>query len=118
MTPPEIQIACAKACGWTVTRADDGEWLLKGPDCKIRMTEWAYETVDLTWFRHVLPRYTESHDAMAEALGTMTDEEWKNYVKYLGNSIGPDGYTSVDLLRATPLQKAVAFLKAKNLYHE
>lgn len=87
MTDPQIQIAVAKACGWMNTD-------------------------------HVfIPSYISSHDAMAGALGTMTKQEWRRYEHALIEevSIG-DSYTVVELLKATPLQQAVAFLKATNNY--
>ncbi len=105
MTAPQIQIACAKACGW---KRDEPEI----PDEYTNYIWWCKDgliarTMDI-------PPFTTSHDAMAEALGTMTEEEWDNYVAFLGSETGT--IYAKGMLKATPLQQAVAFLKAKNFY--
>jgi len=114
MTAPQIQIACAKACGWTEVP----------PPAMKAVTEMYHldhaQKTKTFWHEHILPNYTESHDAMAEALGTMTEEEWEGYVVALHNEtvskLMSYNRTVGVMLRATPLQQAVAFLKAKNLY--
>lgn len=61
-----------------------------------------------------IPNYPESHDTMAEALGTLSKLERSNFVLELTH-IHATGFT-FDLINSTPLQKAEAFLRAKGLW--
>lgn len=123
MTTPQIQIACAKACGWKLAqkgchpRTREKRWQTVNPEGRV-MSDGYEATMSVVH----LPHYHESHDAMTEALGTMTEEEWEGYVVALHNEtvskLMSYNRTVGAMLRATPLQQAVAFLKTKNLYHE
>lgn len=117
MTDPQIQIAVAKARGYE--DVTPGFWEDDGTFTK----HWNGELHGVwskSGMRSTLPRYLNSHDAMAEALGTMQEWEWVRYDGFLRNSIAlQKGDTNVqtwEVLRATPRQQAVAFLKATNNY--
>lgn len=104
MTDPQIQIAVAKACGWTCTLNEDGGFMRFFNDKTKEVRFWPVSPR--------IPNYLHSHDAMAEALGTMTEADWDYYVAFLGSETAT--IYAKGMLRATPRQQAVAFLKATN----
>lgn len=110
MTNDIIRRKIAEACGW-VGIADTPHHGLCGAK-------------DSPSFRRI-PNYPESHDAMAEALGTLIAKERVMFAgrlrKILQTPRLGDYHFATDiweLLTATPLQKAEAFLKAKGLWEE
>lgn len=71
---------------------------------------------DSEYHRECLPNYPSSHDAMAEALETLTINEQEGYVRHLSSAVYEGSLWN--LLAATPRQQAEAFLKAKGLWEE
>lgn len=71
-----------------------------------------------------LPNYPESHDAMAEARKTLSGGAWNDYEwalrKVIARSMRESEYTVTvcQIINATPLQHAEAFLRAKGLWEE
>jgi len=108
MTPIEIRIAIAEACGWKKENPSSGTiWgAVPGgyPDSKI----W--------WYPHQLPHYEEDLNDMYSAEEIMTDSQWDNY--WFNLDPGPNGHQCKTLLHATALQRAEAFLKTKNLWRD
>jgi len=105
MTNDQIRRRIAEACGW---KRDDGFWWIR-PDGK--------EVPE-----NFIPNYPESHDAMAEALGTLSYEDLPKYGVELFAVIFGHRPTHWEMqwamLMATPLQKAEAFLKDKGLWED
>lgn len=111
MTNDAIRRKIAEACGWTdiVETPHHGMCGVKGTS--------SFRTVS---------NYPESHDAMAEAFGTLDAKEQVRFVRELCTRIPQcskpgDYYASWELFQlviTTPLQKAEAFLRAKGLWEE
>ena len=111
MTNQEINIAIAKACGWSYRNADDGSgeyW--HNPQGKIKPDD-------------LIPSYTIDLNAMHGAEKTLTDDKEGVYEAhiYLVCDVEPDTIFASDMRKvicATALQRAEAFLRTLNKWKE
>jgi hypothetical protein len=129
MTPDEINVAIAEACGARIItkRFEDGH---KGS--RRYGKKWAWNGDESTPCAHAgggafgwgwnqeagaleLPNYHGSLDACAEMEATLTEDEWKDYCIPLG---GRDtNWTGAKkLLSAKAPQRCEAFLRTKGLW--
>ena len=112
MTNDQIRRKIAEACGWIcVSEKETSPGRLKlcgqNPD----------RTHPDAW--DLIPAYTSSHDAMAQALGALSDGELHDVAYDLEGMYGTVGWElSSEILRVTPIKKAEAFLRAKGLWEE
>jgi hypothetical protein len=64
-----------------------------------------------------LPNALQDLNLMFEAEKLLTDEEWKDYIEYLA-AFSHSIFREQQIVRASAIQKAEAFLKAKKLWKE
>lgn len=111
MTPEQMRIKIAEACGWRNIHEDKHSDNLWG---EFQPTRGLSE----------VPNYPESLDAMAEARRTLDNFEWSQYTwelrKLLATGTKETPYTVNEnqIINATPLQHAEAFLRAKGLLED
>ena len=104
MKPERMRIKIAEACGWKLHGAINGVLLMFPPNGG---DAWCP------------PNYPESHDAMAEAIGTLSMDELDHMAAEIMRMDSPVGLRlSHIILRTTPLQHAEAFLRAKGLWED
>ncbi len=111
MTNDQIIRKIAKACGWKTVYT---VVLLNGEEKLSGVRKGGHVKY--------IPNYTESNDAMQEALGTLDNEELSKYALELFAEVlrGKPKHCEmqVAMLLATPRQKAKAFLLAKGLWED
>jgi len=121
MTTDAIRRKIAEACGWT--RAEEYDGILIGPISGDWMRSEAWKRQGFIRDFSELPNYPESHDAMQEALETLSKDDVSKYVIKLAIVLireeKPRHWeVQARLVLATPIQKAEAFLKAKGLWED
>lgn len=106
MTPQEINVAIARACGWTIEDSPQGN-------------AWHHDGI---CSEVAPPDYHSSLDAMHEAEKCLTDEQWGDYVSILEWVIGIEGQSSrtrkIKAIHATAPQRAEAFLRTIGKWSE
>jgi hypothetical protein len=122
MSPEEINIAIAEACGFhafvkSTTKFNAG----MEPCCDICEQHPVYGK-ELRHFEQA-PNFCGSLDAMHEAEKTLTDAQRARFQSKLELITGNEFYEkkihwSDDPIHATAAQRAEAFLRAKNLWKE
>jgi hypothetical protein len=105
MTPDEIRIAIAEACGWWDIGSD--VWGRRPPSSD----------------RQPLPDYLNDLNAMHEAEKVLTDAQWSVFGYHLGQLVlgTCNSYDFADLAsiaHATAAQRAEAFCRAKGIWRE
>lgn len=119
MTDSEINIAIAKACGWTFA------WPTTGPSAAnksehVNRCSWSRPN---GWKLERLPNYCHDLNAMHEAEAMITVGEIGRWLSNISNLVMPQSrYHPMDLqwwsVRATARQRAEAFLRVKGLWKE
>ena len=94
MTNEQINRAIAEACGWSM---EDGVWV------------WTADGIDCTYYE--LWDWANDLNAMHHAEKTLTDEQWHDYVEYVGGSWEQAMHT-------TARQRAEAFLRTVGKWKE
>ena len=111
MKPERMRIKIAEACGITPKQIEI-----------LGMKDWIW--CDKSGKPTLCKNYPESHDAMAEARKTLDNFEWSQYTWELrkllaaGTKETPYTVNENQIINATPLQHAEAFLRAKGLWEE
>jgi hypothetical protein len=119
MTPQEINIAIAEACGWKIIRRDITGYNVWEPGAEhpARLTNN---------LEGLLPNYHSSLDAMHEAEKVLSRGEWHEYYRRLYLKTRPknhvvtpgcDDHTRA-FIHARASQRAEAFLRTKGLWHD
>ena len=117
MKPEEQRIAIAEACGWTEITFTGTSYQGIRPQSAKRYCNWnrpaPSPNVDDTREWHWLPDYTNSLDAMNEAVETLRyTPEWFDFQRLLMIECGP----WMNCIQASAAQRAEAFLKTLSLW--
>lgn len=101
MTDNQINAAIAEACGWRSKEDTNGvPWL------------WMRTKVDFTVESSIEPPdYCKDLNAMHEAEKTMDEEQWHDYVEYVGG-------TWEQAIHSNARQRAEAFLRTLGKWEE
>jgi len=110
MTDQETNIAIAEACGWRNVRMTRGcpFWGDSEGQLKYNAIGGSPPNAPLECLEEI-PNYTGSLDAMSEIEGTLTEEQRKQYERWLVKIV-VDGNPEHWVSSATARQRATAFL--------
>ena len=130
MTPAQMNLAIAKACGWSVYKhwqpSGDYFFVISSPKGNLYQ-DWVTADADVA-LSNVCPIYSDNLDACFEMEGVLTSNKEKlKYIQSLRRVIfSPDDYANKSfinslhgfywLIQAPAHAKCEAFLRAKGLW--
>jgi len=118
MTPEQMRIAAAEACGWTNLRQSNPWEFSDDPDNRVVLCGY-WPAPQGGGVGAAIPNYPADLNACAEMEAGLTTEDLIEYAEWLGADRHEMPSKSwVILLRATPLQRCEAFLRVKGLWRE
>jgi hypothetical protein len=118
MNEEQINVKIAELCGWKLRQEIDGEFSLIDPFGEKVSADWEPNTT-LDSFYYALPSYCTDLNAMHQAEGTMSLEQWDSYITELYRIAQLPHIChfthEIAFIHATAKQRAIAFLKTKGV---
>lgn len=107
MSPEEMRIAIAEACGWKLKNTSHYD-----PPCVL----WEHPDEMLPVFEHELPDYLNNLDEMAGAVNSLNEAQRGMFANNLRDMFG-EIVSLFDYANATAAQRAEALLRTLNKFH-